>query len=353
MINWKGDITIPIVSVSCLTYNHEKYIDDAINGLLIQDTNFPIEILIHDDASNDNTAEIIRRYQTLYPNIIKPIYQTENQYSKDKGVIRKIQYGRAHGKYIAYCEGDDYWTDPSKLQKQVDFLESHLEYVACFHYTDTVNEDNEIMKMSGDKSMVCYIGDYISAIQGCFGKGSTLSVVFRSNKISINELNELNKDCKIGDWPLFLYLSLKGKAYTLPEAMGVYRNHNAGVTKIINHLDFFQTRILVMHRIEKYISDTENIKILKSYQHRVYFRKLNWLILSGNWHLLIKTLIPLIKAKKELKLIDGYKHDIKWVPEFDLDIMKKNIIKTIVIGFKNFIVRSHRIDEDPLYLNNK
>ena len=350
--SWQNSSSEPLVSVMCLTYNHGKYIEDALEGFLIQETNFPIEVLIHDDASTDNTADIIRQYQEAYPNIIKPVYQTENQWSKDKEVIRRAQYGRIKGKYLAYCEGDDYWTDHSKLQKQVDFLESHLEYVACFHHIDILNEENVIIKMYGEDNQFAFIGDYISAIQGNFG-GSTLSVVLRNNKISIDRISELTKDCKIGDWPIFLLLSLDGKAYTLPIIMGVYRNHNAGITKIFNHLHFFQTRILVMHRIEKYITDTEKMKVLKSFQYRVYFRKLNWLILSGNWHLLQKTLTLLFKAKKELKIYDKFMPDIEWMPEFDLDIMKKNMIKTIVIGFKNFIVKSHRIDEDPLYLNNK
>jgi len=119
---------IPLVSIDCITYNHKQYIRDAIEGFLMQITNFPVEILIHDDASTDGTAEIIREYEKQYPWLIKPVYQTENQYSKHNGIISKIQYARARGKYLAFCEGDDYWTDPYKLQKQVDFLETHPDY---------------------------------------------------------------------------------------------------------------------------------------------------------------------------------------------------------------------------------
>lgn len=86
-----------------------------------QKTNFPIEVLIHDDASTDGTQDIIREYEKKYPNIVKPIYQKENQYSKGVKVSLVYNYSRARGKYIALCEGDDYWTDPYKLQKQVDF----------------------------------------------------------------------------------------------------------------------------------------------------------------------------------------------------------------------------------------
>jgi len=122
---------IPLVSIDCITYNHKQYIRDAIEGFLMQITNFPVEILIHDDASTDGTAEIIREYEKQYPWLIKPVYQTENQYSKHNGIISKIQYARARGKYLAFCEGDDYWTDPYKLQKQVDFLESNVWVDIC------------------------------------------------------------------------------------------------------------------------------------------------------------------------------------------------------------------------------
>lgn len=112
-----------LVSISCITYNHEPYIRECLDGFIMQKTDFAFEVLIHDDASTDKTADIIREYEAKFPNLIKPIYQTENQFSKKVGSINaKFNYPRAKGKYIALCEGDDYWTDPLKLQKQVDFF---------------------------------------------------------------------------------------------------------------------------------------------------------------------------------------------------------------------------------------
>ena len=125
-----------LVSVCCMTYNHVSFIRQCLDGFMMQKCSFNFEVLIHDDASTDGTQNIIQEYVTRYPDIIKPIYQKENQYSKGIDPNVKYNFSRAKGKYIAMCEGDDYWTDPYKLQKQVDFLESHPDYVMCSHNVD-------------------------------------------------------------------------------------------------------------------------------------------------------------------------------------------------------------------------
>ena len=122
----------PMVSICCLTYNQEAYIAQTLQSFMDQITDFPFEVLIHDDASTDSTADIIRQFEAKYPDVIKPIYQTENQYSKKVSISFTYQYPRASGKYIALCEGDDYWTDPHKLQKQVDYMEAHPDCHLCF-----------------------------------------------------------------------------------------------------------------------------------------------------------------------------------------------------------------------------
>ena len=118
----------PLVSIICSTYNHGLYISQCLDGFLMQKTNFPFEILIHDDASTDNTPDIIREYEHNHPQVIRPIYQKENKYSKKEDIFAKYQCSRVRGKYIAICEGDDYWIDPLKLQKQIDFLENNPDY---------------------------------------------------------------------------------------------------------------------------------------------------------------------------------------------------------------------------------
>jgi glycosyltransferase involved in cell wall biosynthesis len=137
----------PLVSICCITYNHAPYIRDAIEGFLMQKTNFPFEIIIHDDASTDGTAEIVKEYTDKYPELIVPILQKENQYSKSVGTRISSTYvwPKARGKYIALCEGDDYWTDPLKLQKQFDFMEANPEYSITYHDVDIIDEKGNVI----------------------------------------------------------------------------------------------------------------------------------------------------------------------------------------------------------------
>lgn len=123
MRTWKGDPSNPIVSICCITYNHEKYIRGTIEGFLIQKTEFPFEIVIHDDASTDNTAKILKNYAEQYPKLIFPIWQEENQYSRGVKIYPSCVWPKARGKYIALCEGDDHWIDSRKLQNQMNFIE--------------------------------------------------------------------------------------------------------------------------------------------------------------------------------------------------------------------------------------
>ena len=139
--------TMPLVSIICITYNHVNFIRDAIEGFLMQETTFPVEIHIHDDASTDGTAEIVRDYEAIYPNLIKAICQTENQYSKGN---KSGQFLRPllRGKYIASCEGDDYWTDKAKLQLQVDYLELHPGCVISGHDAIVIDATGKVLRRS-------------------------------------------------------------------------------------------------------------------------------------------------------------------------------------------------------------
>ena len=133
----------PVLSVLCHTFNHAGYIAETIEGFLSQVVDFPCEIIIHDDASTDGTADIVRDYERRFPGIVKSICQTVNQYSQGKRPIR-LTLSAAQGRYIAMCEGDDVWVDSSKLQKQVSFLEDNPEYVVCYHDAEVFDENGVI-----------------------------------------------------------------------------------------------------------------------------------------------------------------------------------------------------------------
>jgi len=128
---WTSHSDIPVVSICCTTYNHEHFIADALNSFLMQKTSFSFEILIRDDCSTDNTALILKDYTNKYPRLIKPIFEVENQYSKGVKPL-PILYCQSKANFIAICEGDDYWTDPYKLQKQVEFLQHNKNYVIAY-----------------------------------------------------------------------------------------------------------------------------------------------------------------------------------------------------------------------------
>jgi glycosyltransferase involved in cell wall biosynthesis len=137
------DGTIPVLSICCAAYNHEAFIRECLDGFLMQETTFPVEILIHDDASTDKTAEVIREYEARHPQVVFAVYEKENQYSKGTGDLFSLR--RARGQYIAVCEGDDFWTDPMKLQMQVDFLDRNPDYVVCYHDAKIVDRSGNVV----------------------------------------------------------------------------------------------------------------------------------------------------------------------------------------------------------------
>lgn len=207
-----------MVSICCTTYNHEEYIAAALDSFLMQKTNFHFEVLVHDDASTDKTAEIIKDYEEKYPDIIKPMYQIENQYSKGKRTETFV-FAKASSKYIAWCEGDDYWTDPHKLQKQVDYMENHSECSLCVHAA------KQIM---GDKVVKCIrpsnrnkIFTSAEVIVGDGGLFATNSMFFPTRLVK--NLPEFFLNCSVGDYPLTIYLSLNGKVYYIDNVMSAYR----------------------------------------------------------------------------------------------------------------------------------
>ena len=210
-----------VVSICCLAYNHEKYIKDALEGFISQKTSFKFEVLIHDDASTDQTAKIIADFALEYPDIIKPIYQTINQWSL--GVRPTFQYNfpRAKGEYIALCEGDDYWTDSYKLQKQVDALRAHVDCDLCFHSTLRLDDKTKKTTIDANHFSTSRVVEVEKVILGDGHYCPTASILFR--KELFPEVPPIFFTAPVGDYFLQVLGALRGGAVYLNECMSVYR----------------------------------------------------------------------------------------------------------------------------------
>ena len=223
----------PMVSIRCITYNHEPYIRQCLEGFVMQKTNFKFEAIVHDDASTDHTADIIREYAAKYPDIIKPIYETENQYSKHDGSIRRIMDAACTGKYMACCEGDDYWIDPFKLQKQVDFLEANPEYSVCsggFQKKKDGILGEKIIYHTKKQSGIGFTYNLEDWMNKWYTK--TLTVMYRANVLG--EYREKYSKYKYArDVHLYYHILKEGKGYYFSECFGVYNIHAGGVCSMV------------------------------------------------------------------------------------------------------------------------
>ena len=212
----------PKVTIVCITYNQEKFIKQALDSFVMQKTNFDFQVIISDDCSTDSTPNIIKEYEQKYPNIIKAFYQKENLGSFKN---YKFALSQAKSKYLIVNEGDDYFIDENKLQKQVDFLEGHPDYSICFHPVKIIFEDNKIRT-------------HIFPKQGEIKNGLTFDKLLNANLIQTNSamyrwkqnaLEEMPDDILPGDWYLHLIHAKDGKIYALNDVMSVYRRHSGGI----------------------------------------------------------------------------------------------------------------------------
>lgn len=257
--NWPKEWDTPIVSIRCAAFNHEKYIVNALDGFLKQETNFPFEVIVHDDASTDKTVSIIKEYEKKYPNIIKPIYETENQYSKHDGSLRDIITAACKGKYFALCEGDDYWTDPNKLQMQIDWLENHPDYTMCC-------SDATIISPNGILDWHRYANDCDIPVKDMIlGGGSfvqTATLVYR--KRLLEDYPELCKKCHVGDYPLQIWSVLNGKVryFAKKTAAYNYRRPNSWTSN--------QTTTSVESLLKGARSEFEMLDFLNTYSNGNY-----------------------------------------------------------------------------------
>jgi len=217
----------PLVTIVCATYNQASYIRDALDGFLAQQTTFPFEVLVHDDASTDGTQEILRGYQSKHPHV-KVFYEEENQYeSRPKGgYFQGFLEGFAQGKYIAQCEGDDFWTDTKKLQRQYDYMESHPECVCCGHASLAVDSQDTNKVLSkigyGDKPSSVTAEMIINNI-----KMQTATLFYRKG-LGTRYSSEWDVIDVIGDIPWLVWLCENGDVHYDPLVSSAYRSMSVG-----------------------------------------------------------------------------------------------------------------------------
>ena len=227
----------PMVSVCCVTYNHADTIAETLDAFLVQAADLPIEILVHDDCSTDGTQEILERYAAAHPDVIFPLFETENQYSRGVAMDATFNFPRARGEYIALCEGDDLWDDPHKLQKQVAAMRAHSDATFCF----TNGTVHDVSGQQPDRAFLPYYESERAAYrpESCeltLGEVSqwsflpTASFLFPTAALAKVPREMLLRPCPYGDLRLKLLLTAVGKAYYLCERTCVYRLNSAGST---------------------------------------------------------------------------------------------------------------------------
>lgn len=261
----------PLVSIQCLVYNHEPFLRQCLDGFVMQQTTFPFEAIVHDDASTDGSAAIIREYAEKYPDIIKPIYETENQYSKHNGTdsIFRLMVDAAmspNSKYIALCEGDDYWTDPHKLQMQVDVLENHVECTIVFSSVKTIDRDGNELNWSIPQRPylipegVLTLDDYMFS-EFYHGSWTFHTSTFVYKRCCLKLHNELHKtvykNYPYGDQPLLLSCLFQGKGFYIPKVTGYYRVLSGGYNSRISdnvqlQIESFERRIAAWKDLDDY-----------------------------------------------------------------------------------------------------
>lgn len=290
MLSWEDQSEQPLVTIRCITYNHVAFLSDALDGFLSQITPFRFEIIVHDDASTDGTSDIVRTYAEKFPHIIVPIIQEENQFSKRNGGMKKAINPKIRGKYVALCEGDDYWTDPYKLKKQIEYMESHPQCSMTFHAVN-YEQDGTIIK----NDRITSEETDISAEDVISGGGkfvATPSICCKSEDF----LNYPEFRCiaDIGDYPLQVLLAATGNVHYFPEIMGTYRVMSSGSwsekqKNVHNHIRHIENQISWLAAYDEYsnkqFSKQVQIQIalcyLKLYKIGHYDFKKTWGFISG------------------------------------------------------------------------
>lgn len=259
MKNWQGDISKPVVSVCTITYNHEKYIAEAIDSFLIQETDFPFEVVVDDDCSTDNNAKIIKEYADKFPNIIKA-----NLREKNVGMYRNGQENmqRAQGKYIALCEGDDYWTDAKKLQIQKDFLENNDNYAITYSSVKGFNAKGIVKNYRGGATKDLSQEELQQATPI-----NTLTAMFRN---LIRDFPPEMCSSKYGDLFFWAILGYHGKGKYIEQIKpSMYRIHPGGVHSSLSDIDIYDNTLVTYSLLMLYHKRKKNQKMVCFFKKKI------------------------------------------------------------------------------------
>jgi glycosyltransferase involved in cell wall biosynthesis len=285
----------PLVSICLITYNHEKYIREAIDSVLMQKTEFPFELLIGEDCSTDGTRQIVFEYQSRHPELIKVITD-EHNVGAQANVMRVLQ--ASSSKYIAALEGDDYWTDPYKLQKQVSFLENNPDYAICCHQVEELS-DNGVKELSvlqrSDSEETYTIADLATG-----PLMHTPSVVYRKNHT--RHLPGWFQRSPVGDYVLYMLEAQHGKIKYFPQPMAVYRKHAGGMWSLKSRTEILVKWLKVLSCLLEH-NFAPGIQLLLKEQYRKHVNELLELDMDNNSDLLGLHLKEYVLKDEELSRI--------------------------------------------------
>lgn len=338
-------------------YNHEPYLRDCLEGFVMQKTNFPFKAVVHDDCSTDSSAAIIREYAEKYPDIIEPIYETENLYSKRDGSLGRVMDAACNGrsKYFALCEGDDYWIDPYKLQKQVDYMDNHSECSMVCTKGDILTPsgflpENETDQYKSDKSKDFFVLDVNDIIIKGGAYIYTCSIMYRAGLRE--DFPEFLRKCLVGDYPLQVFAALKGEVCCINRKMVVYRCGQVGSWTHQNNLQYNKKSVklwISVIRMLESLNKYSNFKYDFSFRKAIVSHLRHWLDSAPHLLTLLSKEIGYVfvnnyignsqkQVDKSLKnMIIQFLSRIKWYP-FEpsplVQVYKKlTLLERLKVGF--------------------
>ena len=267
---------IPFVAVWMVTYNHEKFIEQAIKSVMMQQTDFDFKLFIGEDCSTDTTQELCIKLEKKYPKKINLVLNKENLGANKNGIKTYNRVAKSSAKYIAILEGDDYWTDVYKLQKQIDFLEENPKVSICGHSVKVVKKNNEYESWKvKDKTLVSFNDELIK------NRFYTLSIVYKN---VIEEYPDWIIGIPSGDWAIKLLILEKGDGYLMKDFMGTYRSHNTGIwssqTNLQAHKSVLKSYRMFLKCFEKHKKSIKLATVKYKLKHNLFFKDFSMYVFS-------------------------------------------------------------------------